>query len=277
MRDYSRGRERQDLGAPQGQGRNALAGAGHRGQHIWRLEVTSSPRRHPSAHVLKCVSFTKYSVCWGPVNAWLFLAGARWRTLLAGSAKTYTYAYSYKPRCHTHTSAFILQETWSFRRIETELLLFGPFATPTNVENSNNDPFLLLQHLDSILWGPQHVSVLGLLRVSICNMVVILCRWHVWHVCSAVHWVHHTRTQAINHFHFSGNGLNWFGASQSGAPPTEVQIKFFESHSAECALSSSQFYSCIQNYKSEFCLTGLYNLYNTWHSLFSSIKCFKSN
>lgn len=144
MRDYSRGREKRDLGAPQGQGWNALAGAGHRAQHIWRLEVTSSPCRHPSAHVLKCVSFTKYSVCWGPVNAWLFLASARWRTLLAGSAKTHTYAYSYKPRCHTHTSAFILQETWSFRRIETELLLFGPFATPTNVENSNNHPLLLL-------------------------------------------------------------------------------------------------------------------------------------
>lgn len=79
MRGYSGGRERRDLGAPtpphQGQGWNALAGIGHQAQHIWRLEVTSSPCRHPSAHVLECVSFTKYSVCQGPVNAWLFVAG----------------------------------------------------------------------------------------------------------------------------------------------------------------------------------------------------------
>ena len=78
---------------PQGQGWNILAGAGRQAQHIWRLKVTSSPCRHPSAHKLECVSFTKYSVCRGPVNAWLFLDSARWRTLLAGSAETHTSAW----------------------------------------------------------------------------------------------------------------------------------------------------------------------------------------
>lgn len=49
--------------------------------------------RHPSSHVLECVSFTKYSVCRIPVNAWLFLASARWRALQAGVANMQTYAY----------------------------------------------------------------------------------------------------------------------------------------------------------------------------------------
>lgn len=86
---------------PQGQGWNALAGAGHRAQHIWRLEVTSSPCRHPSAHGLECVVSTKYSVWRGPVNTWLFFAGARWRTLLASSAKTHTHT-------HTHVSLDVM-------------------------------------------------------------------------------------------------------------------------------------------------------------------------
>lgn len=63
--------ERASYGPPQGQGK-ALASTGRQAQHIWRLKVTSSPCRHPSAHALECVSFTKYSVCWDPVNAWLF-------------------------------------------------------------------------------------------------------------------------------------------------------------------------------------------------------------
>lgn len=38
----------------------------------------------------------------------------------------HTLTHSCQPRCHAHTLAFILQETCSFRRMETELLLFGP-------------------------------------------------------------------------------------------------------------------------------------------------------
>ena len=99
---------------PQGQGWNALAGTGRQAQHIWRLKVTSSPCRHPSAQVLECVSSTKYSVCRGPVNAWQFLTSARWRTRLAGSAGTHTHT-------HTHTQvSFDLQETCSSWRTETK-------------------------------------------------------------------------------------------------------------------------------------------------------------
>ncbi len=91
---------------PQGQGWNALAGGGHQAQRIWRLKVTSSPCRHPSAHVLECVSSPKYSVCRGPVNAWLFLASARWRTRLAGSAVTHTHTLISASMSCTYISLF---------------------------------------------------------------------------------------------------------------------------------------------------------------------------
>lgn len=108
-----------------------MAGVGHQAQHIWRLQVTSSPCRHPSAHVLECLSFTKYSVRWGPVNAWLSRSSllhllkdtAGW---LCKDTLTYTHT-----RAHTHQLlvmhilAFSLQEAHVFGRMETELLLFG--------------------------------------------------------------------------------------------------------------------------------------------------------
>lgn len=87
---------------------------------------------------------------------------------------------------HTHTSALMsctyislyLQGTCSFRRMETELLFFGPFATP---QTDNNEPMSPEQHLENIPWEWEHVAVLGLLPVSMCiKAVMILCRWHVW-------------------------------------------------------------------------------------------------
>lgn len=104
-------REGWDIRPPQGQGWNALAGAGHRVPHIWRLAVTSSPCLHPSAHVPECVSFTKYSVCRSPVNAWLLLASAHWSALLAGAAHMQTYAYGSLDVMHSYcTSILTLQE-----------------------------------------------------------------------------------------------------------------------------------------------------------------------
>lgn len=136
----------------------------------------------------------------------------------------HTHTHTRQPWCHAHTLAFILEKMCFFRRMETVILFFGPFAAPKNVENSNNHLLLLQQHSafrqkreSNILWELEHVLFLGLLSVSMCNMAVMIqCRWHVWcwikalslqcFFCTGVHQVHRTQEAAINHLHFCENG-----------------------------------------------------------------------
>lgn len=208
----------------------------------WQAQVVklntfgaSKSHRHPVViHQHMCWNLSpslNIVSCRGPVNAWLFLASARWRTLLAGSAKAHT---------HTH-KAFILQEICSFRRLETEPILIGPLATPKMWKMAIM--FACYKSRKLVYCGNWNKCLF--LACCLFRCAIWLLWYHAggmydaeskdwacsfW--CSGVHW--HTPTHTHTHTHPGGHfqsftflwqqGLNWARASQSGAPPPEVQI-----------------------------------------------------
>lgn len=133
-----------------------------------------------------------------PVNAWLFLAGARWRTLLAGSAHTHTLIQAHIRLDVMHTLASIPQEPF----------FFGPF--PMKIELTTR----LQLSFSTELW-----------EVSVCQLVACFCvRYVLW--CHAGGTVsaarRHTQEATVNHLHFFGNELNRGpGASQGRVLPPD--------------------------------------------------------
>lgn len=165
-------------------------GAGHRALHIWCLAVTSSPCRHPSAHWLECVSFTKYSVCRSPVNAWLFLASARWSALLAGAANMQTYAYGnldmscivyctsilniVQYAMHTYCiSILTLQERNGIWIWGCSVFFCWVHLTQDQTIGGNRSIYFGASRLGALLWNPISVSVIQQFASECCGMKIV--------------------------------------------------------------------------------------------------------